>query len=70
MYDVFVRIQGAQHSLWCAVEQNGVMPDILAGARQCPGRQVIPEVLPKLAPNDCFESFRGGGIIWRIVRAT
>src|ERR1700750_2604219 len=34
MDEVFVRIQGAQHYLWRAVDQHGVMLDILVQARR------------------------------------
>ena len=32
--EVFVRIQGVQHYLWRAVDQNGVVLDILVQARR------------------------------------
>jgi putative transposase len=34
MDEVFVRIQGVQHYLWRAVDQNGVVLDILVQARR------------------------------------
>jgi putative transposase len=34
MDEVFIRIQGVQHYLWCAVDQDGVVLDILFQARR------------------------------------
>jgi transposase-like protein len=41
MDEVFIRIQGVQHSLWRAVDQDGVVLDILAQARRDPGSKAL-----------------------------
>jgi putative transposase len=32
--EVFIRIQGVQHYLWCAIDQDGVVLDVLVQARR------------------------------------
>jgi putative transposase len=34
MDEVFIRIQGVQHYLWRAVDEDGVVPDILVQPRR------------------------------------
>ena len=47
MDEVFVRIKGVQHYLWRAVDQDGVVLDVLAGAAGCQSRQALPSPTPE-----------------------
>jgi len=47
MDEVFIRIQGVQHYLWRAVDQDGVVLDVLAGAAGCQSRQAFLSPTPE-----------------------